>query len=82
MKINSLKLTGICWLSSLCLALFLSPLASYAITVESVPNPRQIHGGWVTDMAEILTDNTETQLNQMISQLEAKNGAEMAVVTV
>ncbi len=82
MKINSLKLTGICWLSSLCLALFLSPLASYAITVESVPNPRQIHGGWVTDMAEILTDNTETQLNQMISQLEAKNGAEIAVVTV
>ncbi|WP_371357348.1 YgcG family protein [Hydrocoleum sp. CS-953] len=33
-------------------------------------------------MAEILSPSTETQLNQMISDLEAKNGAEIAVVTV
>jgi uncharacterized protein len=36
----------------------------------------------VTDKAEILKPETETQLNQTIDQLEAKNGAEMAVVTV
>ncbi|NER06749.1 MAG: TPM domain-containing protein, partial [Okeania sp. SIO3C4] len=35
-----------------------------------------------TDMAEILSQSTETKLNQMISNLEAKNGSEIAVVTV
>ncbi|MEB3884212.1 TPM domain-containing protein [Lyngbya sp. CCY1209] len=33
-------------------------------------------------MANILSDDTETQLNQMISELEATNGAEIAIVTV
>ncbi|HBK64447.1 MAG TPA: hypothetical protein DD000_13225, partial [Cyanobacteria bacterium UBA11166] len=55
---------------------------SLAITVEKVPNPRQINGGWVTDMADVLTPETETQLNQIISQLESENGSEIAVVTV
>ena len=68
--------------SSLCLAVFLFPLKSEALTVGEVPNPRQIYGGWVTDSAEILTDSTVAQLNQMIEQLEAKNGTELAVVTV
>jgi uncharacterized protein len=36
----------------------------------------------VTDKAEILQPETETQLNRMIARLEAKNGAEIAVVTV
>ena len=82
MKILALQLKRTLWASSLCLAVFLSPLPSHALTVEKVPNPRQVDGGWVTDLAEVLSDSTETQLNQMISQLEAKNGAEMAVVTV
>ena len=68
--------------SSLCLAVFLFPLKSKALTVQEVPNPRQVYGGWVTDSAEILSDSTEAQLNQMIEQLEAKNGTELAVVTV
>lgn len=55
---------------------------SLAVTVEQVPNPRRANGGWVTDMAGVLSPSTETQLNQMISQLEAKNGSEIAVVTV
>ncbi|NEQ38172.1 MAG: TPM domain-containing protein [Okeania sp. SIO3I5] len=58
------------------------PLPSFALTVQEIPNPRQDYYGWVTDMAEILSPNTETQLNQMISNLEAKNGSEIAVVTV
>ncbi|NER49574.1 MAG: TPM domain-containing protein [Symploca sp. SIO1A3] len=33
-------------------------------------------------MAEILSDDTEAQLNQLISGVEAKNGTEIAVVTV
>lgn len=57
-------------------------LPSQAITVRDVPNPRQTSGGWVTDSAQILKPETEAQLNQMINQLEATNGAEIAVVTV
>lgn len=76
------KLKSTLLASSLCLAVFLFPLKSEALTVEEVPNPRQVYGGWVTDLAEILTDSTEAQLNQTIEQLEAKNGTEMAVVTV
>ena len=83
MKVNldkNLKRTLVA--SSLCFAVLLFPLKSEALTVQEVPNPRQVYGGWVTDMAEILTDSTETQLNQIIEQLEAKNGTELAVVTV
>lgn len=56
--------------------------SSLAITVEEVPNPRQVNGGWVTDMAQVLTPQTEAQLNEIISKLEAENGSEIAVVTV
>jgi uncharacterized protein len=54
----------------------------WAITVESVPNPRRSNGGWVTDMANLLDSPTEKKLNQMISALEAQNGSEIAIVTV
>ncbi len=83
MKANLLKKTQRTLLaSSLCLAVFLFPLKSEALTVLDVPNPRQVYSGWVTDMADILTDSTEAQLNQMIEQLEANSGTELAVVTV
>ena len=65
-----------------CLFIISTPLMSLAVTVESVPNPRQVNGGWVSDTANILNASTETKLNQMISRLEAKNGTEIAVVTV
>ncbi len=67
--------------SLLCFSAMAFPVASQAITVQEVPNPRQNHT-WVTDKANILSDSTETQLNQMIAELEAKNGSEIAVVTV
>ncbi|MEG3977172.1 TPM domain-containing protein, partial [Microcoleus sp. herbarium8] len=67
--------------SLLCFSAIAFPVASQAITVQEVPNPRQNHT-WVTDKANILSDSTETQLNQMIAELEAKNGSEIAVVTV
>ncbi|NET89883.1 MAG: TPM domain-containing protein [Kamptonema sp. SIO1D9] len=57
-------------------------LPSWAITIQDIPNPRQTYGGWVTDMADLLTPKAETQLNQMISDLELRNGREIAVVTV
>jgi uncharacterized protein len=53
-----------------------------AVPVESVPNPRRAYGGWVTDMADLLDASTEAELNRLISSLEARNGAEVAIVTV
>ncbi len=82
MKALVVKPHPVIWLSSLCVAFFLVPCPGLALTVQEVPNPRQVSGGWVTDKAEILQPETETQLNQMIARLEAKNGAEIAVVTV
>jgi uncharacterized protein len=46
-----------------------------------VPNPRR-YGGWVSDTANILSSSTENELNRLITQLEQRTGAEMAVVTV
>jgi uncharacterized protein len=58
------------------------PWAGLALDVKDVPNPRKINNTWVTDMAGILDEPTENQLNAMIAQLEQKNGTEIAVVTV
>ncbi len=66
----------------LSIAVLSIPSAGVAVTVQQVPNPRQVNGGWVTDMAGVLSPSTEAELNQIISQLEAKNGSEIAVVTV
>jgi uncharacterized protein len=70
------------WIGLLSFSAIAFPVTSQAITVQEVPNPRQVNNTWVTDKANILSDSTETQLNQMISDLEAKNGSEIAVVTV
>ncbi len=70
------------WAVLLCLGLIVFPLPSYALTVQDVPNPRKDYGGWVTDMAQILSPDTEAMLNQLISNLERRNGDEIAVVTV
>ncbi|MEG3905746.1 MULTISPECIES: TPM domain-containing protein [unclassified Microcoleus] len=72
----------IIWISLLCFSAIAFPVTSQAITVQEVPNPRQVNNTWVTDKANILSNSTEIQLNQMISDLEAKNGSEIAVVTV
>ena len=72
----------IIWIGLLCFSAIAFPVTSQAITVQEVPNPRQVNNTWVTDKANILSDSTETQLNQMISDLEAKKGSEIAVVTV
>ncbi|WP_414620334.1 TPM domain-containing protein [Calothrix sp. CCY 0018] len=67
---------------TLFITLIISNIPSYALTVNEVPNPRQQNSGWVTDMVDMLSPQAETQLNQMISELEKENGTEIAVVTV
>jgi uncharacterized protein len=81
MQVNLLKPKQILTVGLFSSVIFICPLSSLALTVQEVPNPRQ-SGVWVTDMAGILSNETESQINQMISQLEAQNGTEMAVVTV
>ena len=70
------------WVIIFSFALIIFPLTSLALTPQQVPNPQQNYGGWVTDMADILTEDTEAKLNQQISALQAKNGTEIAIVTV
>lgn len=53
-----------------------------AVTVEEVPNPQKVQGGWVTDMANVLSVETEADINRLLSKLEATNGSEIAIVTV
>lgn len=53
-----------------------------ALTVQDVPNPRQTGGEWVTDLAGLISPETEVKLNQLLTQLEAQTTVEMAVVTV
>lgn len=70
---------GICLIVSLWFGWV--PIA-IAITVQDVPNPRHTSGGWVTDMAALLSPEAETQINQIATELEADTQAELAVVTV
>lgn len=66
----------------LSLLLSLASLApSQAIHWSDIPDPRQ-DNNWVMDKGDILSLESESKLNQMISVLEAKNGIEMVVVTV
>lgn len=74
--IKALSFTLLLWL------LFLPTTVAWAIPIESVPNPRRANGTWVSDVANILSVDTELQLNHQISQLKQRNGSEIAVVTV
>jgi len=63
-------------------SLGLLPGAALAFAVRDVPNPRQSNGGWVSDVAGILRQDTETRINGMIDALQRHDGSEMMVVTV
>lgn len=68
------------WLS---LAIWLAGwLGASAQPLSQIPNPRQTYGGWVVDMAGVLSPQQLAQLNQRISTLERDTGAELAVVVL
>ncbi len=52
-----------------------------SLSIEQIPNPRN-QGGWVSDMAEVLSADELDGLNAMIEALEKKISVEVAVVTV
>jgi uncharacterized protein len=70
------------WVGFVSLIVFSQVTSAFAISVQAVPNPRQANGTWVADTANLLTPQTEAEINRIITQLEAKNGSEIAVVTV
>lgn len=70
------------WAILMSVAIASAPSPAIAVPIESVTNPRDAYGGWVSDDANLLSDATESELNQIISDLEATNGSEIAVVTV
>jgi len=59
-----------------------APMAMLALPVEKIPDPRQMEGNWVSDVANILRPETEKKLNILINHLHSTNGSEMAVVSV
>ncbi|MCY7274637.1 MAG: TPM domain-containing protein [Phormidesmis sp. CAN_BIN44] len=58
----------------------ISPGTTSAITVQDVPASRP--HSWVTDSINILSPQTEAEINRLVDQLEAKNSCEIMVVTV
>lgn len=71
------------WVLSLILLwmLFLTGVGT-AETVDQIINPRTAGGGWVSDMADVVDDQTENRLNEVIDRLEQETTAEIAVVTI
>ncbi|MFM7599621.1 MAG: TPM domain-containing protein [Pseudanabaena sp.] len=76
------KLAGIICLIFLLWTFLLPTAPLQAIPISDIPNPRKLNGTWVSDVANILSADTESQLNRRISQLAAKNSSEIAIVTV
>jgi uncharacterized membrane protein YgcG len=68
--------------SVLAASLWLLPGAGFAFAVRDVPNPHESNGGWVSDVAGILRQDTETSINGKIDSLQRYDGSEMMVVTV
>jgi len=54
----------------------------YAESIDQVTNPKTANNTWVSDMADVIDDETEGQLNSLINSLEQSTSAEIAVVTV
>lgn len=75
------SLRQVFWAGIVILATLVFAPASLAVPVEAVPNPL-VNGGWVSDVADLLSDTTEATLNQIVSALNEENGTEFAIVTV
>lgn len=59
----------------------ISPI-SWAQSMQELPNPRQQNGSWISDRAELLSPESEAQLNRRINQLAARTTAELAIANL
>jgi uncharacterized protein len=55
--------------------------AAAAVSVSEIHNPRG-HGGWVSDMANLLPDDVEARLNDRLAAVHRDLGVEIAVAVV
>jgi hypothetical protein len=53
-----------CWLLAILFGV------GWAQRIDQVPNPRVVDGGWVVDMAGVLSAQQKARLNEMLSALE------------
>lgn len=51
-------------------------------TVESVPDPRQISGRYVSDPDKLIDADATVKINRLLASLEGNTGAQVAVVAV
>jgi len=51
-------------------------------TPEQVINPKAARNEWVSDMAGVIDDADERQINALVNSLEQRTGTEIAVVTI
>ena len=61
---------------------FFISVEARAETPSQIPNPLQTRRSWVSDNANVISDADERRINAILSPLERKTGAEVAVVTV
>lgn len=62
------------------LLLALTPLLAKPYTVDTVPNPRSLDGGYVSDPDGILSAAEKSELNEVLIALESETSVEYAVV--
>ncbi|MEQ9368752.1 MAG: hypothetical protein RIG63_06915 [Coleofasciculus chthonoplastes F3-SA18-01] len=68
MKSFAPKLKQMLWTVPFCLTVF-SPIAAQALTVENVTKSQPVNSGLATEMAAIVSENTENQINPINSDL-------------
>lgn len=57
------------------------PQLAHAIDAAGIPNPRT-HGAWITDLADVLSDDAEAELNAYLDDVHDQTGGELAVVVI
>ena len=81
-KVMTIKMHRSWYIIALIAGTVAAPMAMLALPLEKIPDPRQMEGNWVSDVANILRPETEKKLNILINRLHSTNGSEMAVVSV
>ncbi len=60
----------------------LAPLAAEDHTIRSIPNPRTMHGGFLSNPDNLVSEADAKEINQRLIDLEKTTGVEYAVVIV
>lgn len=64
------------------LGLAFAPLTARDHTIDSIPNPRAIHGGFLSNPDDLVSVSEAKEIDRLLIDLEKKTGVEYAVVIV